>query len=92
MNKRTIVLIGAHFSNNLGGPSVILGIMRVLREHLGDCAFIVANSYAETDQERRLAEHHEARYLPIPRVGQTLSMPSFASYLRQRPESLVGHF
>ena len=56
MKKCRVLLLRPHFVRNLGGPSMILGITRVLGEHMVEPEFILANSFDE-EAERLAVEH-----------------------------------
>ena len=66
MNECNVLLIGSHLSNNLGGPSVVLGTMNVLREQLGDCRFTVAGAPWDETAERTAAEKYGIAFVPLP--------------------------
>jgi polysaccharide pyruvyl transferase WcaK-like protein len=66
MSVCNVLLIGSHLSNNLGGPSVVLGTMNVLREQLGDCTFVLVGSPWDEATERAMAKRHGIPFVPLP--------------------------
>ena len=66
MSTCNVLLVGNHLSNNLGGPSLVLGIMKALREQLEDCAFVLAGAPWDEAAERTMAEKLGIPFVPLP--------------------------
>ena len=66
-NSYNVLLVGAHLSNNFGGPSVILGIMRAFRTYVENCEFVISGVPWDEQAERAAAQRHGVRFVPLPR-------------------------
>lgn len=72
-----VLLIGSHLSNNLGGPSIVLGIIRAFREYLDNCEFVISSSPWDEQAEHAMAKQHGVRFVPLPhsRISLLSTLP-----------------
>jgi polysaccharide pyruvyl transferase WcaK-like protein len=61
-----LLVVGPYLSFNLGGPSVILGIQRVLCKQFASYDLILANTSPDPAVEKRCAEAHGIKHVAIP--------------------------
>ena len=59
-----IALIGARLSMNLGGPSLLAGTLKALKQHLPEATFTLISRAEDEQQEESLATGYGLEYIP----------------------------
>jgi polysaccharide pyruvyl transferase WcaK-like protein len=92
MSVCNVLLVGDALSNNLGGPSVILGIVQALRRQLEGCTFTYAGAPWDETAERAAADKLGMQFVPLPPKDRrtVLSVLPCAALARILRRPLVG--
>jgi len=68
---RSIVMFGAHFTGNLGGPSVILGTIKALSRYLPNARYALLRGGNSGAAERAIASQYGIDVIEVSRLGKS---------------------